>query len=175
MAYLYGVRDAKIAQWLSSGSWGTLYDLPAVNRIEYNPTLTEGQLEGDDELVDSYAKIIGVEGRVVFGDNGTVRPELMQIILGTSNASSGSKERMKVGASNPNYFGIAWKIVNSENTGEDHFLIYKARITNLQYSAQYGGYVVPEISFRGVADANYAMEIVQDQALDEALAMPLTF
>lgn len=175
MAYLFGVRDAKIAMWLSSGAYGTLYDLPAVNRVEYNPTLSEGQLEGDDEIVDSYAKIIGVEGRVVFGDSTTVRPELMQILLGSTNASSGSKERMKIGAANPNYFGLAWKVVSSESGGEDHFLVYKARITGLQYSAQYNGYVVPEVSFRGVADGGYAMEIVQDQTLNTALAMPLTF
>lgn len=175
MAYLFGIRDAKIALWLSSGAYGSLYDLPAVNRIEYNQTLSEGQLEGDDEIVDSYAKIIGVEGRVVFGENTTVRPELMQILLGTTNTSSGSKERMKLGATNPNYFGLAWKVVTSESGAEDHFLVYKARINNVSYSAQYNGYVVPEISFRGVADASYVMEIVQDQALNTALVMPLTF
>lgn len=175
MAYLFGVRDAKIALWQATGLYGTLYDLPAVNRVEYNPTFSEGQLEGDDEIADSYAKIIGMEGRVVFADSTTVRPELMQILLGSTNTSSGSKERMKIGATNPHYFGLAWKIVSSENSGEDHFLVYKARITGLQYSAQYNGYVVPEVSFRGVSDGGYAMEIVQDQTLNTALAMPLTF
>lgn len=176
MAYLFGVRDAKIALWLSAGSYGTLYDLPAVNRIEYNPAMTAGQLEGDDAEVDSFAKMVAVEGRVVFGDNGTVRPELLQIILGSTNTSSGSKERMKIGSAYPNYFGLAWKVVKSDNSGEDHFFIYKCRITNLQYSAQYGGYVVPELSFRAVTETDdNIMETVQDQALNTALAMPLTF
>lgn len=176
MAYLFGVRDAKIALWVSDGSYGTLYDLPAINRVEYNPAMISGQLEGDDAEVDSFAKMVAVEGRLVFGDNGTVRPELMQILVGSSNTSSGGKEQMKIGSSYPNYFGLAWKVVKSDNSGEDHFHVYKARITNLTYSAQYNGYVVPEISFRGVADTNGNMlEIVQDQALDTALAMPLTF
>lgn len=177
MAYLFGVRDAKIALRLAAGSYGTLYDLPAVNRIEYNPVFTSGQLEGDDAQVDSFAKMIAVEGRVVFGDNGTVRPELMQIILGSTNTSSGSKERMKIGSAYPNYFGLAWKVVKSDNSGEDHFFVYKCRVNTMNYSASYGGYVVPELSFRGVTEDsdNNAMEIVQDQALDEALAMPLTF
>ena len=177
MAYLYGVRDAKIALWLADGSYGTLYDLPAVNTVEFNPALTSAQLEGDDSEVESTSKMVAVEGRVVFGDNTTVRPEIMTILLGASNTSSGGKERMKIGASNPNYYGLAFKVVHSDNSGETHFHVYKCRISNFQYRASYNGYVVPEISYRGVTQASdgHALEIVQDQALNTALAMPLTF
>lgn len=177
MGYLYGVRDAKIALLLTEGSYGTLYDLPAVNRVEFNPTFSSAVLEGDDAEVDSASKIIAVEGRIVFGDNTTVRAELMSILLGSSNTSSGSKEKIKLGANNPNYFGLAWKVVHSDNAAEDHFLVYKAKVTAMNYAAAYNAYVVPEISFKGVAQAGdgQAMEIVEDQTLSTALAMPLTF
>lgn len=176
MPYLFGVRDAKIARWTAADTWGTLYDLPAVNRVEYNPAFVSGQLEGDDVEVDSFSKMIAVEGRVVFGDNPIIRPELYSIIVGSTNTSSGSKVRIEMGSEYPYYFGLAWKVVQTDNSAEDHFLIKKCRITNMQVAAAYGGYVVPELSFRGVADADENItEFVQGQALDTALAMPLTF
>lgn len=175
MGYLYGVRDAKIALWNSTGSYGTLIDLPAVNRVEYNPRTSTGELEGDDEVVDSFSKIIGVEGRIVFADTNVVRSDIMNLLLGADVTSSGSKKKITIGEHNPNYFGLCWKVVVTDNSGEDHFMVYKARITNIQYSAAYGGYTVPEVSFTGVADNGDVIEVVENQPIDTALAMPLTY
>lgn len=176
-SYKFGVNDAKIAVWNSTGSYGSLVDLIAINTVEFNLRIQSAVLEGDDEEVDSFGKIIGVTGRVRFGD-GAQHADVLNVLLGSSVTSSGSKTRVRLGNENLPYWGLAFKVLHTDGSGDEtHFGIMKAKIdSDLRYSASYGGYLIPEFTFRGVNDGSTykAVErVYQDNTT--ALALPITF
>lgn len=175
--YKFGVRDAQIALWTASGTYGGLFDLIAVNSIEFRVTSVAAELQGDDDIVDTFAKTNGVTGTVKFGE-GAQHNAILAVLLGVSSVSSNNKIRTYFGAEDAPYWGLAFKVVHTDASGyETHVAINKGKLTgDLSYSAAYGGYVIPQFSFKGVSDGTTLKAVTRViQPASTALALPLTY
>lgn len=173
--FKYGVRDAVIAPWTSTGIYGSLIDLVAVNQVECRIRMVEAVLEGDDEEVDSFGKTVGGTVRVRFGDDAQ-HADVLEALLGITATTSNSHERVQMGDEDAAYFGLAWKVVHTDGSGETHMAALKAKLTGeLVYSAAYGGYLIPEFTCRAVVDGNSKPIERIKYTTTTALALPLTY
>lgn len=152
-SYKFGVRDAKIATWTTTSSYGTLVDLNAVNRIEVQVQTTSAQLEGDDVIADTHAQPTSVRVRVVFGAGAQIM-DVLSTLTGETLGSSGGIRTLVNDDGNYPYIGFRAQVYQTNGTGDNHLIVPKCKLMDgFSYSAAYGGYVIPEITLMGVLDS----------------------
>lgn len=168
----YGLRDMKIATWIGENSFGTPKDIPAAATLTVNLEVQANQLQGDDVIVDQFAKIIAVTAQAQWG---AVDFEVSEIITGATLLSNANYEDLMVGQDdNIPYFTIAGRVVGS-NAGDFHMLIPKVKLAgNYQFQAQQNNYLLPTIDLRGVWEGEINGFIRQRKfALPTGLEIPL--
>lgn len=144
----YGLRDMIVALWLAENSYGDYFDLPAAATLTVNLETQANQLQGDDVIVDQYAKIIAVTAQASWG---AVDFEVSEIITGGVLVSNGEYQDLMISQDdNVPYFCIAGRVVGS-NQGDLHMLLPKVKLAgNYQFQAQQNNYLVPTLDLRGV-------------------------
>ncbi len=148
VSYHFGVRDAKMAAWTAAETYGAAFDVGGIREFTLNLTLQTGQAEGDDVVLDRFSKIISLNARLSYV---SVDQVILSLLTGATLSSGASYERVLFGqADNVPYFAIAARIMGS-NTADMHIFIPKCKISgNLQYQAQYGNYLIPQVDIEGV-------------------------
>lgn len=170
--YMYGLRDLKIAAWTSENSYGTTKDVPAAATLTVNLEVQSNQLQGDDVIVDQFAKIIAVTAQAQWG---AVDFEVSEIITGATLVSNADYEDLVVGQDdNVPYFAIAGRVVGS-NAGDLHMFLPKVKLAgNYQFQAQQNSYLLPTLDIRGVWEGDINGFIRQRKfASATALEIPL--
>ena len=74
------------------------------------------------------------------------------------------------------YFGIVGKVNATVGTGDLHVFLPKVKIMqDIELaSAEYGQYVIPELTAQGVADATYGIINLVEHETGAAIAIPPT-
>lgn len=146
----YGLRDLKIAAWNGENTYGTERDILGAREMTATLEIQAAELEGDDIVLDQFAKVKSVTLRISYA---SVDQEVLSLLTGGTLVSNADYEDVKIGA-NVNettpFFAIAGKVVGSPS-GDLHIFIPKAKLSgNLQYQAQLNNYLIPQADFRGV-------------------------
>jgi hypothetical protein len=146
--YRFGVRDAKIAVWVSANNWGTLVDLLGIRSIEVAIDVQEAELEGDDVVLDTHSKAIKVTGTV---EHAALTLDTLAIMTGETVASPTGATELVFGQTDRPYFGLVGKIHGTGDGGDSHILVPKAKLMGpLRWRFQGGQYVTPGFQFTGV-------------------------
>jgi hypothetical protein len=148
--YHYGLADVKLAPLVADGIWGTAVDVGAVQMYGITYNLQTAELEGDDIIVDSHSKPIKATIRLRFGFSGLA---VLAAITGKARDVYTNYEMWSLGRDNMGYFGMNGSISATEGGGDLQFFVPKVKVmSDIPLEAQYGGYVVPEIT----ATAHYS-------------------
>lgn len=168
-----GLRDMKIANWVSANSWGTAYDVLGAREMTVEFVMETDELQGDDLVLDRYSKLVSVTLNLA---HASVDLEALDIMMGGTLVSNASYEDFMVAETDEvPYVGIAGRVVGSSSGYDQHMLIPKAKISgNLQYRAQLNTYLIPSATFQGVHEGtvNGMMRLRKFTALT-ALEIPL--
>lgn len=177
MAYMetfsYGLRDIKIATWIAANSYGTAVDVGAAREFTLTINLQTDQLEGDDVIVDRFAKVISVSLNMAYG---SVNQQVLSILTGGTLVSNATYEDLMFDqADNIPYFAIAGRVVGSHGAGDLHAFIPKcAPAGPISYKAGINSYLIPSLDLQGVYEgtANGFCRL-RKFAAATALAIPL--
>lgn len=171
-SYMYGLRDMKIAVWNAENDYGDEIDIPAAATLTVNLEVQSNQLQGDDVIVDQYAKIIAVTAQAQWG---AVDFLVSEVITGATLVSNGDYEDLVIGQDdNVPYFAIAGRVVGS-NMGDFHMFLPKVKLAgNYQFQAQQNNYLLPTLDIRGVWEGEINGFIRQRKfSLPTGLEIPL--
>lgn len=172
----FGLNDVKIAAYNATDSYGTAVDIPSVQMMGAVLQQISAQLEGDDSITDSAASAIGGEVRVRFG---SVSMAALEVLLGNASTSSGTtpnaQDHLKVsGGDVMPYFGICGKVNATVGSGDLHVFLPKVKIMQdvELASAEYGQYIIPELTAQAVDDATYGIINLIEHETAAAVAIP---
>ena len=135
-------------------------DLPAVQGLDVELEIDEGELYGDEEKKDVYAKIIGMKGSATFGQ---LDLKAHALVTGGSYSESGEvgsrQSKVTIGNTYPPY--LHWRFVSRYQGGEDagsdglyEIIFYKAKLTSASISIQSQSYSENPYAFSGIAPKN---------------------
>lgn len=166
-----GIRLMMMAQWNSTGSYGTEYTIRGARNMSLSLVVESDELRGDDIVLDQFSKIVAAEINI---EAATVDLELFDMIMGGTLVKTANYYSWNFGGNDdPPYVGIAGRVVGSGGTGDLHIFIKKARLSsNLQLAAQVDTYMLPSATFRGVDDDGSMYEL-RNFTAPTALEIPL--
>jgi len=182
-ALSYGLRDCKVAINNLDGTFGTAVDVPSVALYVANLQTVNAQLEGDDSITATAARIISAQVTFRFGSADL---DLLAILTGQSVDNSGTtpnrRRQLDISALRLPYFGISGKADAEEGAGDNHIFVPKVKITEgFEIRLEYNTFAAPEITAVAVGDINFLdsgslasiIQVVQYEALT-AVALPPT-
>jgi hypothetical protein len=151
-AFKFGIFDAKVATWNSTGSWATAVDVEGVSGYVVEVETESGRLEGDDVILAIHSKIQAARLRLRFAFKDQ---ELLNVIFGGTYDQYDYYERVIWGRDDMPYFGVCGR-ANAETGGGDTqvFLPKVKTETGPQFSFEKGGFAVLEIEATAVFDGD---------------------
>lgn len=171
--YSYGLRDLKIATWSAANSYGTAVDINAAREFTVTFNVQTDQLEGDDVVVDRFAKVISVSANMAYG---SVNQEVLSILTGGTLVSNATYEDLMFDqADNIPYFAIAGRVIGSHGAGDLHVFIPKCSLAGpISYKAGINTYLIPSLDIQGVYEGTAnGFGRVRKFAAATALTIPL--
>ena len=144
MTGTYGVRDCKIIPITADNedgvTYGEMIDIPGIQAIEFNPTFTEDELLGDDDVLDVYSKVTNWEFSLRYAK---LSFNALAAFIGGTPADTGVtpnqlKTLSHVKTDKPGYFKLIGKSAYSTDNfnGDIHVVFYKCKITDLGNALQ---------------------------------------
>lgn len=174
----FGINDAKVAAYNGTDDYGTAVDVPSIQMLNTDIRVLSGELEGDDQITDSHAQVIGGMVRMRFG---SLSIAALEVLLGIDSSPSGSTpdqvDQLKIsGGDNMPYVGISGKIAATQGDGDLHVFIPKCKITSdfTLVQGEYGSYTIPDVELNAVDDATYGVALVIEQETAANVAIPPT-
>lgn len=156
----FGVQDAKVADRNTDGTYGTAKDIPSVNSVRLGPELVTSNLEGDDKITATYARLSTLQVTLVFG---SIDIQVLSIVLGNSYSDSGSGPELRtweVGNENSPKVGLAFK-TSGQDGGDTQVFFPNAVLTSVDLAAEYGNFSQPTMTFQANMDDDkgYLMKV----------------
>lgn len=151
----FGLEDVKIATLNADGSYGDEVDVPSVQMFSPNLQTTNAELEGDDITTAVHARNRSAELRLRFGGLSLDAYNVLTgVTVDTYGSTPDSAESMDfTSTDNYPYFGIVGKIADAEGSGCFMVFLPKVKILEgFELGAEFGQFMTPEISARGIAD-----------------------
>lgn len=148
-----GLRDLKIAAWVSANSYGTAYDVLGARQMTVDWTVETEELKGDDVVLDRFTRVVSVMLNLA---HASVDLTVLDMLMGGTLVSNASYEDFMVGENDEvPYVAIAGRVVGSGGSSDLHLFIPKAKLAgNLQYQAQLESYLIPSAQFQGVHEGS---------------------
>lgn len=168
----YGLRDVKVAQWLAENSYGTAVDFGAAQLFQVAIVGVDAELPGDDVIIDTHRVATSVNVTVRGGD---ISMDVLALLTGETADSSGAQIDMVFGQSAYPYFAICGKVEGTGDGGDTHMFVPKCKLQgDLTIKFEYGNYLVPELTAKGVweGDTNGYVRARQ-YAASTAISIPL--
>lgn len=152
----FGVNDAKIAKWLGDGSYGTPVDVMSVRVLSFQLNTVNAQLEGDDQITDTHARLIsGTVGLTFGGANSEVLSVILDKTVGSSGTTPNRARTIDITGQNMPYFGLVGKI-DSTRGGDMHIFVPMLKVMEgFSLNFTYGEYVIPELTCTAIIDDNF--------------------
>lgn len=173
-----GLNDCKIAVWNGDGTYGSLVDVPSVQMFAPNMKMLSAQLEGDDQITATSARLIGAEVRFRFG---SISLNAAAVLFGLAKTTSGGGASLQDAVTLPGghrmpYFGICGKALAEEGEGDLHVFLPKVKImSDFDYgSMEYGRFAVTELSCYAVSDEDFDLITFVEHAEEKAITFPPT-
>lgn len=170
--FSFGLKDVKIAAWNSPENYGTAVDLVSANMYGIRFNTVSGQLEGDDEITDTHAKIISAQIRVRFAFRDLTA---FATVTGTQVVESlPDTKSIKIDTTNMPYVAINGRIDHTQGTGSYEFFIPKCKLMEgFELGFQYGQYVTPELTMTAIREGDtYGLGKIIARATAVAVAIP---
>lgn len=153
--FVFGVEDCKIAVRNSAGSYGTLFDVEAINQVQLTLETTSAQLEGDDLIKAIASKVTSARVQARFGFKSL---ELYEIFTNATYNLGTSGGYVQFDNLAPGYFGMIAKLDKAEAEGNYFFFFPKIKaMSGFSIQGNYGNFVIPEITLMGIADPPYGI------------------
>jgi hypothetical protein len=169
--YLFGLEDVKVAPWNSAENWGTPQDLIGASMMQIETQTVNGQLEGDDKLLDVNAKVISaqVTMQYAFGDLA-----VLAVLTGQAVTDSTSVDRIRIIADDLPYFAACGKMTDTQTSGCTMLFVPKMKVMEaFRVGGQYGQYSTPELTAMAVEDSdNYGVWELYQYTTDQSVAFP---
>jgi hypothetical protein len=169
-----GVRDLKIATWISENSYGPAYDVLGVRTANLQWTLESDELRGDDVVLDRYSKLVSVALSLA---DASLDLTALDMILGGTLVSNANYYDLAIGENDEvPYLAVAGRVVGSGGKGDFQFLVPKAKLSgNLQLNAQLDTYLIPSWDMQGVNEGPInGMLRLRHFNVSTALTIPLS-
>lgn len=154
----FGLADCKVQTWASAGTYtGTMTDVESVQQLSFTQNETEAELTGDNQITATAANAISGEATFRFGG---LNFDALGVILGITATTISSVIQFGVpGGKKMPYFGIQGKVQDAAGTGSMVLYLPKCKVMGAFTIAQaeYGNFVIPEVTVRVIADATYGL------------------
>ncbi len=154
---LFGVDDAKLFPVLTDTeaefTCGSGIDLPGVRQISLTYEIEEKNLTGDEKVLDVSNKIKSITFNMEYAK---LSLEVLAQLTGGSYSKNGSGDdevgKFTFGGGDlPNYFQLKAQILDTSNDGGDvHFCIYKAKATAIPINGTQDDFATFTFDGRGV-------------------------
>lgn len=168
---LRGIREMIGAPWTSTGNYGTSFDISGVREGSLELELETDQLEGDDEVIDRYSRVIAVN--VSFQQGRVDLEAASELTGGTFDTGADYDQFLLDGENDPPYIGLAFKVRASDGK-EVHYFLPKTKLSgNLSLTAAYGSYTIPQAEFQAIKDGAQGMLRVRNFDGPATLSIPL--
>lgn len=173
-----GVRDAKVASWTSTGSYGTAQDLYGIRSISVTRTVDTATLEGDDIRLAVRQKGIAVEVQVEFvAEGGQNEANVMNVLVGGAITSDGAGEytvTIDDDDTDASPFGLVAKAKSSDNPIHE-FVVFFPKLTitsGPNYTLSTNGWRLLGFTATGVLDGTYGTHQQITTVTATTLALP---
>ena len=154
---LFGVDDAKLFPVTEDSedkfTCGTGIDLPGVRQISLTYEIEEKSLTGDEKVLEVSNKIKSVTFNMEYAK---LSLEVLAQLTGGTYTTTGSDDtetgKLTFGGGDlPNYFQLKAQILDTSNDGGDvHFCIYKAKATAIPINGVQDDFATLTFDGRGV-------------------------
>ncbi len=173
-----GLDDCKVGAWASTGTYGTLVDVPSVQLMDTTMKVVNAQLEGDDQITANSSKIVGATCKIRFG---SLSLAALVVMLGVSKVNSGTTPNAQdaitlVGGTQLPNFGLCGRAKASQGGGDLHVFLPKCQImedVNLG-SLEYGKFTITELTVYAVNDETYDLLNFVEHETVTSITMPPT-
>lgn len=152
----FGINDAKIATWNSTGSYGTLTDVFAIQMAATDLQIISAIANGDDTIVAAGARLTGVMLRMRFVG---MNPSVLAILLGIApDTISSVVNTQVVGGEKLPYIGAIIKSL-SEEQGDTWVFLPKCKVMSdfTPFAGEFGTFTTPEVSVQCVPDETWGL------------------
>jgi hypothetical protein len=152
----FGIHDAKVASWTSTGVYGTLTDIMGIQMSQVTMQIISAIANGDDTIVAAGARITGVGLQMRFVG---LNPSMVSILLGVAVTTISSVKQMQVkGGEKLPYVGIIVKAL-SEEVGDTWVFLPKCKIMSdfVLFQGEFGAFTTPEVTLQCVPDTTWGL------------------
>lgn len=152
----FGLNDAKVATWNSTGSYGTLTDVMAVQMAAVTAQIISAIANGDDRIVAAAARLTGFQLQLRWVG---LNPTSLSVLTGvaTDTISSVINTQFVGGERMPN-FGAIIKAL-SEEVGDTWVFLPKCKIMSdfNVFQGEFGTFTTPEVTVQCVPDDTWGL------------------
>lgn len=172
----FGLSDVKVAKNNLDGSFGAAVDVPSVQLLGLQLQTTNAELTGDDIITAVHSKIIGGQATIRWG---SVAFEVLEVLTNltteSGNTTPNQYRRMRITAYQAQYFAICGKVNAVEGSG--CFIMFAPLVKLMEgftVEAQYGQFIIPNVTARFLVDTNYNNTAVEfdEYESDQTVVIP---
>lgn len=152
----FGINDAKVAVWTSTGVYGTLTDIMGIQMGQTTLQVVSAIANGDDRIVAAGSRLTGAQLTLRFVG---LNPSMLSIITGVSLETISSVVNLQfAGGNKMPYFGAIIKSL-SEESGDTWVFLPKCKIMSdfTPFQGEFGTFTTPELTVQCVPDDTYGL------------------
>lgn len=152
----FGLADAKVAVWTSTGVYGTLTDVMGVQMAAVSMQVVSAIANGDDAIVAAATRLTGAQLQMRFVG---LNPSMISVLTGIALQESNSVSQLQfVGGERMPYFGCIVKAL-SEETGDTWVFLPKCKIMSdfTIFAGEFGTFTTPELTVQCVPDETWGL------------------
>ncbi len=152
----FGVNDAKVAVWNSTGSYGTLTDIMGIQMAQATMQIVSAVANGDDAIVAAASRLTGAQLQLRFVG---MNPTMISVITGIAIDTISSVNNLQfVGGERLPYFGAIIKAL-SEEVGDTWVYLPKCKIMSdfVLFQGEFGAFSTPEVTVQCVPDETWGV------------------
>jgi len=154
---VYGIADAKVAPYISTGSYGTAVDVMSVQMVQTRLRIQSAENNGDDQITAIASRTLAAEYQIRFSGAPI---DVFEVVTGVASASSLSSpnrvRRLRIpGGQRMPYFGIIGQGLAEEGSGDQLIFGPKLKVmSDIQISMnEFGGFQTLEFTALAVPDS----------------------
>lgn len=166
----FGLNDAKIATWTSTGVYGTLVDIMGVQMAQVTAQVISAIANGDDKIVAAATRLTGMSLQLRWVG---INPTSLSILTGIAPDTISSVINMQfVGGERMPYFGAIIKAL-SEEIGDTWVFLPKCKIMSdfVIFQGEFGAFSTPEVTVQCVPDTTWGLANVITHPTDVAITV----
>jgi hypothetical protein len=152
----FGVNDAKVAVWNTTGVYGTLTDIMGIQMAQTMIQLISAIANGDDRIVAAASRLTGAQLQMRFVG---LNPSMLSVITGVALDTISSVINMQFsGGERMPYFGAIIKAL-SEEVGDTWVFLPKCKIMSdfVLFQGEFGTFTTPEVTVQCVPDETWGL------------------